>query len=164
MTGVGLKVSTLLVRTKLSMPTEMNTAHLFNDNIVIGYQDFMCSDILFRKALPLFAKKILSSFCSAKLLTFFPQKYWHILALLYYIESTEKHMKIFERQRSRSFLITYFDQSNLNSSNTFFLKDNGHILTRFYMEPPGARWMGFCSGSPDHMTNMATIPLYGQIL
>ena len=110
MTGVGLKVSTLLVRTKLSMPTEMNTAHLFNDNI-IGYQD-LC-----------FQTKAVQ-----KLLTFFFHKNTGTFWLCYSKKSQlNKHMKIFGHQRSRSFLMTYFDQSNLNSSNTFFLKDNGNI-------------------------------------
>ena len=41
---------------------------------------------------------------------------------------------------------------------------NGPIEAKFLMEPPWDGGMKVCPNGPDHMTNMATIPIYGKNL
>ena len=50
-------------------------------------------------------------------------------------------MNLYEYQRSRSF-----------------------IEARFYVKPPWDGGTKVCSNGPDHMTSMATIPIYGKNL
>ena len=37
-------------------------------------------------------------------------------------------------------------------------------VTKFLAEPPGAEGIKICTNPQDHMTNMATMPIYGKIL
>ena len=43
-------------------------------------------------------------------------------------------------------------------------KATGPVVTKFHVEPPGAEGMKICSNFAGHMTNMATMPIYGENL
>ena len=46
--------------------------------------------------------------------------------------------------------------SNISSKAT------GPIVTKSYLEPPGAEGTKICSNYPGRMNNMATTPIYGK--
>ena len=41
-------------------------------------------------------------------------------------------------------------------------KNTGPIEAKFHVEPPWNGGMNICSNGPGHMTNMATMPIYGK--
>ena len=43
-------------------------------------------------------------------------------------------------------------------------KANGPNVTKFLVEPPGAEGMKIYTNCQGHMTNMATMPIYGKNL
>ena len=49
-------------------------------------------------------------------------------------------------------------------SNLFSLETARQIEAKFHVEPPWDKGMKDCSNSPGHMTNMATMPIYGKNL
>ena len=56
-------------------------------------------------------------------------------------------------------------QGHLEStfSNFFFLETAWPIGAKFYVEPLLDEGMIDCSNGPGHMTNMATMPIYGNL-
>ena len=51
---------------------------------------------------------------------------------------------------------------HLQCSNIFFSETAWLIKAKFYVEPPWVGGMKFCSRHLDHMTKMATMPIYGK--
>ena len=49
-------------------------------------------------------------------------------------------------------------------SNDFSSETTGPIATKFHIQPPGPLGKKSCSNGPDHMTNMAAMPIYGKNL
>ena len=49
-------------------------------------------------------------------------------------------------------------------SNDFSSKTTGPIATKFHIQPPGHLGKKNCSNGLGHMTNMATMPIYGKNL
>ena len=54
--------------------------------------------------------------------------------------------------------------SDSTFSNFFFLESAWPIEAKFYMEPPLDGGMIDFSNGPDHLTNMAAMPIYGKNL
>ena len=52
-----------------------------------------------------------------------------------------------------------FDPGFGNMAISYISKATGQIV-----EPPGAEGTKICSNTSDHMTNMATMPIYGKNL
>ena len=48
--------------------------------------------------------------------------------------------------------------------NIFSSETTGPIEAKFHMEPPWDGGTKVCSNSPDHMTKMAAMPIYGKNL
>ena len=73
-------------------------------------------------------------------------------------------MKLSEYQRSRSFFD--LDQRSLRfqSKNLFFSKTVGLFGTKVHMKAWGRIGMKICTNELGHMTNMATMPIYGKNL
>ena len=44
------------------------------------------------------------------------------------------------------------------------LSPTGPNVTKFLLEPPWAEGIKICTNPQDHMTNMATMPIYGKNL
>ena len=51
-----------------------------------------------------------------------------------------------------------------SDSNFFSLETAKQIEAKFHMEPPWDGGTKICSNGPGHMTNMATITIYGKNL
>ena len=51
-----------------------------------------------------------------------------------------------------------------SDSNFFSLETAKQIEAKFHMEPPWDGETKICSNGPGHMTNMATITIYGKNL
>ena len=71
-------------------------------------------------------------------------------------------MKLFEYQRSKSFI-----KLGPNLSDSIFLNFFSSITTRlieakFHVEPPRDAGTKACSNGPGHMTKMAAMPIYGK--
>ena len=64
----------------------------------------------------------------------------------------KEYMKLYEYQRSRSFI------------NFFFAITNLPIKAKFYLESRWDEGTKACSKCLSHMTKMATMPIYGKIL
>ena len=45
-----------------------------------------------------------------------------------------------------------------------FSETTGPIITRFHIQPPGPLGTISCSNGLGHMTNMATMPIYGKTI
>ena len=73
-------------------------------------------------------------------------------------------MNLYESQRSRSFIALHPRSLRFTFSNFFSLEISRPIEAKFYMEPPWDRGMKVCSNGLCHMTNMATMPIYGKNL
>ena len=73
-------------------------------------------------------------------------------------------MNLYEYQRSRSFIDLHPRSLRFTFSNFFSLETSRPIETKFHMEPPWDRGMKVCSNGLSHMTNMATMPIYGKKL
>ena len=71
-------------------------------------------------------------------------------------------MNLYEYQRSRSFNDLHPRSLRFTFSNFFSLETSRPIETKFHMEPPLDRGMKICSTGLCHMTNMATMPIYGK--
>ena len=54
--------------------------------------------------------------------------------------------------------------SDSTFSNFFSLETARPIEAKFYMEPPWDGGTKYYSNGPDHMTDMAAMPLYGKTL
>ena len=73
-----------------------------------------------------------------------------------------EYMKLFEYQRSKSFI-----KLGPNLSDSIFLNFFSSITTRlieakFHVEPPKDAGTKACSNGPGHMTKMAAMPIYGK--
>ena len=71
-------------------------------------------------------------------------------------------MNLYEYQRSRSFIDLGPRSLRFTFSNFFSL--DWPIEAKFHVVPPWDGGMKVCSDSPGHMTNMATMPIYGKNL
>ena len=80
-------------------------------------------------------------------------------------------MNLHEYQRSRSFIDLYPWSLRFYNFKLLFLKNKkkkkkkkntGPIEAKFHVEPPWNGGMKICSNGPGHMTNMATMPIYGK--
>ena len=71
-------------------------------------------------------------------------------------------MKLYEYQGSRSFINLHPRSLRFTFSNFFSLETSRSIETKFHMEPPWDKGMKICSNGLCHMTNMATMPIYGK--
>ena len=52
--------------------------------------------------------------------------------------------------------------SDSTFSNFFFLETAGPMEAKFHVEPPWDGGTKICSNGPDHMTKMATMPIYSK--
>ena len=73
-------------------------------------------------------------------------------------------MNLYDYQRSRSFIDLGPRSLRFTFSNFFSLETARPIETKFHVEPPWDGGMKVCSHGPGHMTNMATMPIYGKNL
>ena len=73
-------------------------------------------------------------------------------------------MKVHEYQRSRSFIDLHPRSLIFTFSNFFSLESFRQIEAKFHVEPPWDRGMKISSNGLCHMTNMATMPIYGKNL
>ena len=72
-------------------------------------------------------------------------------------------MNLCEYQRSRSFIdLGPMSLRFTTFSNFFSLETARPIDAKFHVEPPWDGGMKVCSNGPGHMTNMATMPIYGK--
>ena len=69
-------------------------------------------------------------------------------------------MNLYEYQWSRSFIDLH--PWSPWFSNLFSLETSWPIEAKFHVEPPWDRGMKICSNGLCHMTNMATMPIYGK--
>ena len=75
-----------------------------------------------------------------------------------------QYMNQCEYQRSRSFIDLHPRSLRFTFSNFFFLETFRPIEAKFHVEPPCYRGMKIYSNGLCHLTNMATIPIYGENL
>ena len=75
-----------------------------------------------------------------------------------------EYMNQYEYQRSRSFIDLHPRLLRFTFSNFFSLETSRPIEAKFHVEPPWDRGMKICSNILCHMTNMATMPIYGKNL
>ena len=75
-----------------------------------------------------------------------------------------EYMKLYEYQRSGSFIHLDPSQSDSIFSNFFSWITTKPIKAKFNVEPPWDGGMSICSNGPGHMTKMAVMPIYGQNL
>ena len=73
-----------------------------------------------------------------------------------------EYMKLYEYQRSRSFI-----DLGPNLSDSIFLNfvvsiTTGPIEAKCHVEPPWVGGTKVCSNGPGHMTKTATMPIYGK--
>ena len=69
-------------------------------------------------------------------------------------------MKLFENQRSRSFIDLGPLHSDLIFSNLFSSITARPIQAKFHVQPTWDSGTNVCSNGPDHMIKMATMPIY----
>ena len=74
------------------------------------------------------------------------------------------YMNLYEYQRSRSFNDLGPRSLRFNISNIFDLKNPRSIEAKFYLEPPWDGGTEVYSNGLGHMTNMASMPIYGKNL
>ena len=70
-------------------------------------------------------------------------------------------MNLYEYQRSRSFIDLGPRSLRFTFSNFFYLETTRPIEAKFHVEPPWDGGMKVCSNGLGHLTNMATMPIYG---
>ena len=75
-----------------------------------------------------------------------------------------EYMNLYEYQRSRSFIDHHPKSLRFTFSNFFSLETSRPIEAKFHVEPPWDRGMKVCSNGVCHMTNMASMPIYGKNL
>ena len=75
-----------------------------------------------------------------------------------------EYMKLYEYQRSRSFIDVSPNLSDLIFLNFFSSITTKPIEARFHVEPPWDGGTKACSNGPDYMTKMATMSTYGKKL
>ena len=75
-----------------------------------------------------------------------------------------EYMKLYEYQRLRSFIDLHPWSLRFTFSNFFSLETSRPIEAKFHVEPPWDRGLKICSNDLCHMTNMATMPIYGKNL
>ena len=75
-----------------------------------------------------------------------------------------EYMNLYEYQRSRSFIDLHPRSLKFTFSNFFSLETSRPIEAKFHVKPPWDRGMKICSNGLCHMTNMATMPIYGKNL
>ena len=73
-------------------------------------------------------------------------------------------MKLYEYQRSRSFIDLGPNLSDSIYLNFFFSITTRPIEVKFHVEPPWDRETKACSNGPDHMTKMTAMPIYDKNL
>ena len=71
-------------------------------------------------------------------------------------------MKLYEYQRSRSFIDLSPSHSNLIFSNFFSSITARLIEAKFHMEPPYEGRTKFYSNGPSHITKLAAMAIYGK--
>ena len=72
-----------------------------------------------------------------------------------------EYMNQYEYQWSRSFIDLGPRSLIFTFSNFFSLETDMPIDTKFHVAPPWDGGIKVCSNGPDHMTNMAAMPIYG---
>ena len=70
-------------------------------------------------------------------------------------------MNLYEYQRSRSFIDFGPRSLRFNNLKLFSLETAWPIEAKFHVKPPWDVGMKIYSNGPGHMTNMATMPIYG---
>ena len=76
-----------------------------------------------------------------------------------------EYMKLYEYQRSRSFIDLGPNLSDSIFLNFFFSSITTRpIEAKFYMEPPWDGGTKACSNDTGHMTKMTAMPIYGKNL
>ena len=75
-----------------------------------------------------------------------------------------EYMNLYVCQRSRSFSDLGPRSLRFTFANFFSLETATPIEDKFHVEPPWDGGTKVCSNGPGHMTNMATIPIYGKNL
>ena len=78
------------------------------------------------------------------------------------MQSTKRVHEAYEYQRSRSFIDLGPNLSNSTFLNFFSSITTRSIEDKFHVEPPWDGGTKACSNGPDHMTNMAAMPIYGK--
>ena len=73
-------------------------------------------------------------------------------------------MKLSEYQRSRLFFDLGQRSLRCQCSNLFFSKTVGRFGTKIHMKASGKKGMKIDTNELGHMTNMATMPIYGKNL
>ena len=73
-------------------------------------------------------------------------------------------MNLYKYQRSRPFIDLHPRSLRFTFSNFFSLETSSPIETKFHVESPWDRGMKVYSNGVCHMTNMATMPIYGKKL
>ena len=73
-----------------------------------------------------------------------------------------ENMKLYEYQRSRSLIDLGSRSLRFNILFYFSLENAKPIEAKFHLYPPWDEGMKVCSNDPGHMTNMATMPIYGK--
>ena len=73
-------------------------------------------------------------------------------------------MKLSEYQRTRSFFDLGQRSLRFQSYNLFFSKTTGRFGTKVHMKARGRMGMKIYTNELGHMTNMATMPIYGKNL
>ena len=68
-------------------------------------------------------------------------------------------MKLYEYQRSRSFIDLGPRSLRLTFSNFFCSETAGPFEAKFHVEPPWDGGMKVCSNGLGHMTSIATMPI-----
>ena len=71
-------------------------------------------------------------------------------------------MKLSECQRSRSFFELCQMSLRFQSEYLFFTETVGRFGTKIHMKAEVRMGMIFCTNELGHMTNMATMPIYGK--
>ena len=71
-----------------------------------------------------------------------------------------EYMKLYEFQRSRSFIDLGPSHSDLIFSNFFSSITTRRIEAKFHVKPPLDGWTIDNSNGPGHMTKMAAMPIY----
>ena len=70
----------------------------------------------------------------------------------------------FMSRRGQGHCLTFDPGLSYYDNFKHLLKATGPIVTKAHLEPSGADGTKICSNHIVHMTNMATIPIYGKIL
>ena len=75
-----------------------------------------------------------------------------------------EYMKLYEYQRSRSFIDLGPNHSDSRFLNFFFSITTGPLEAKCHVEPPWDGETKVCSNGPGHMTKVAAMPIYGKYL